>query len=108
MTPTHHVPEHELVEYVGGTVSAPAALAIACHVSLCPTCAATVSTLEAVAGSLLDASPAQALPPGALAATLAKLDEPQSRAEALAEAAAPEAPGFLQAFALPAPLLRRL
>jgi putative transcriptional regulator len=108
MIPTHHVPEPELLEFVAGTATSPAALAIACHVSLCPACTATAAALEAVGGSLLDASPSEALSPGALAATLARLDQPLSREQAVAAATPPEPPSFLAPFALPAPLLRRL
>jgi putative transcriptional regulator len=108
MTPKHHVPDAELLEYAAGTTNAPAALAVACHVALCPACAGGVATLEAVGGSLLEASAGQALPAGALAATLARLDPPLPRAQALAAAQAPPPPAFLAPFALPAPLLRRL
>lgn len=105
MTPTHHVPEHGLVEYVTGACTEGAALAFACHISLCPACAAEVAALEGVAGSVLEAGAGLALAAGALEAALSRLDAtPQ---EAGGEDA-PAAPAFLSGCALPAPLLRLL
>jgi putative transcriptional regulator len=103
---THHVPEEMLLEYVAGTCTDAAGLAIACHVALCGACAARVGQLEAVGGRFLDAGGAAALAPGALEAALARIDAPpQPRAEA---AAVPAAPAFLTSYGLPRPLLRRL
>jgi putative transcriptional regulator len=104
--PSHPLPDEALLEYVSGAASEPAALAMACHVWLCPICAAQVSTLETVGGGLLGASAGQELAAGALEATLARLDAPpQSRSEALAVV---EPPPFVAPFDLPRPLLRRL
>jgi putative transcriptional regulator len=104
--PCHHVPDEGLLEFVAGASTDPASLAIACHVALCPVCAAQTAALEAVGGSILEAHAGQDLAPGALESTLARLDAaPQSAAEAGAIAAAP---AFLSAFGLPAPLLRNL
>jgi putative transcriptional regulator len=104
--PRHHIPEEGLLEYVAGASTEPASLAIACHVSLCPNCAAQTAALAAVGGSILEASGGQALAPGALESTLARLDAaPQSRAEATAVGAPP---AFLSAFGLPSPLVRNL
>ena len=103
---THHVPEEMLLEYVAGTSTDGAALAIACHVALCGACAARAAELEEVGGRFLDAGGAAALAPGALEAVLARLDAPpQPRAEA---AAVPATPAFLAEYDLPRPLLRRL
>ena len=104
--PAHHVPPEGLLEYVAGASTDPASLAIACHLALCPACAAETSALEAVGGSILAASPGRELAPGALESALAQLDAPpQSRTEASVARAAPE---FLTPFGLPAPLLRQL
>ena len=103
---THHVPEEMLLEYVAGTCTDAAALAIACHVALCDACGARVGTLEEVGGRFLDAGGGAALAPGALEAALARIDAPpQPRTEA---AAVPAAPAFLAQYGLPRPLLRRL
>lgn len=104
--PTHHVPEHGLVEYVAGAATDGAALAFASHVSLCAACAAEVAALESLGGTILEASPGQELGPGALASVLARLETtPQLAAP---PAAAVAVPGFLAGCDLPAPLLRAL
>ncbi|HZL21095.1 MAG TPA: hypothetical protein VFG23_25395 [Polyangia bacterium] len=104
--PNHHVPEEGLLEYVAGAATDPASLAIACHVSLCATCAAQAAALEAVGGSILETSPGEPLDAGALQATLARLDAAPEPA-AVARGAV-DAPRFLSAFGLPSPLLRSL
>ncbi len=73
--PTHHVSDEQLVEYASGACSEAAALAIACHLSLCATCASNGRALEAVGGASLEASPAQPLAGGALNRMLARLDD---------------------------------
>src|SRR5262245_31332773 len=103
---THHVPEEMLLEYVAGTTTDGAGLAVACHVALCATCAARVAELEAVGGGFLEAGGAAPLAPGALEAVLARINAPpQSRREA---SAIPATPAFLAEYGLPRPLLRRL
>ncbi|HEY4393602.1 MAG TPA: hypothetical protein VGP64_06050 [Polyangia bacterium] len=103
MTPTHHVPEHALVEFVTGAGTEGAALAFACHVALCLKCAAEVASLEGLAGTILAAGAGQDLAAGALEAILARLDEtPQLPA---ASRPAPSAPAFLAPCKLPAALL---
>jgi putative transcriptional regulator len=104
--PTHHVPEHGLVEYVAGAATDGAALAFACHVSLCASCAAEVAALENVGGTILEASPGQQLGPGALESVLARLEATPQLATPPAEPVA--APAFLAGCELPAPLLRAL
>lgn len=104
--PTHHVPEHGLVEYVAGAATDGAALAFACHVSLCGACAAEVAVLEDVGGSILEASPGQELGPGALESVLARLETTPQLAVSAAETFA--VPAFLAGCELPAPLLRAL
>jgi putative transcriptional regulator len=104
--PSHHVPEEGLLEYVAGASTDPASLAIACHIALCPECAAQAAALAAVGGSILEAGAGQELAPGALESTLARLDaSPQSRAEAAAVGAPP---AFLSGFGLPTPLIHQL
>jgi putative transcriptional regulator len=106
MTPTHHVPEHGLVEYVTGACTEGAALAFACHVALCPTCAAEVASLEGVAGTILAEGIGQELAAGALEAVLARLDETPQLPTTSSEL--PPAPAFLAPCKLPAALLRVL
>jgi putative transcriptional regulator len=104
--PTHHVPEHGLVEYVAGAATDGAALAFACHVSLCGACAAEVAALESLGGAILEESPGQELGSGALESVLARLETTPQLAAAAAETVAP--PSFLSGCDLPAPLLRAL
>ena len=104
--PTHHVPEHGLVEYVAGAATDGAALAFACHVSLCASCAAEVAALESLGGTILEASPGQELAPGALESVLGRLETTPQLAAAAAETVAP--PSFLADCDLPGPLLRAL
>jgi putative transcriptional regulator len=110
-SPTHHVPEHGLVEYVAGAATDGAALAFACHASLCASCAAEVAALESLGGAILEESPGQELGPGALESVLARLGTTPQLAAPLAGAVAvpPVAvPGFLAGCDLPALLLRAL
>ncbi|HEX3901356.1 MAG TPA: hypothetical protein VH853_00815 [Polyangia bacterium] len=104
--PTHHVPEHGLVEYVAGAATDGAALAFACHLSLCASCAAEVAALESVGGTILEANPGQELAPGALESVLARLEATPRPAAPPAETIA--VPVFLSGCDLPAPLLRAL
>ena len=104
--PTHHVPEHGLVEYVAGAATDGAALAFACHLSLCASCAAEVAALESVGGTILEANPGQELAPGALESVLARLETTPRFAGHRPRPVA--VPAFLSGCDLPAPLLRAL
>jgi putative transcriptional regulator len=104
--PTHHVPEHGLVEYVAGAATDGASLAFACHASLCGPCAAEVAVLENVGGTILEASPGQELGPGALESVLERLETMPQLVASSAETFT--APAFLAGCDLPAPLLRAL
>jgi putative transcriptional regulator len=107
VTPTHHPAEEALVEYVAGAMSEAAALAFACHVSLCTECARRLGELESVGGALLEGGAGEGLPSDALALALAKLDEPGGAVDA-ADAPAPALPAFLAPYRLPAPLARHV
>lgn len=48
----HHVPEEILLDYASGTLSPGLALLVACHMTYCPVCRATVQIAEAVGGHL--------------------------------------------------------
>ena len=105
--PTHHVSEHGLVEYVAGAATDGAALAFACHVSLCASCAAEVTALESVGGTILEASPGEELGAGALESMLARLETtPQLAAAETFAVPAVVVPEFLAGCDLPAPLVR--
>lgn len=104
MTPTHHVPEELLLEYVGGVTCEADSLAVACHLTLCGPCQSQAAEHEAVAGALLAASDGAAVSPDLLDRALARLDAPPRRDQD-AEAKTSPAPVELP---LPRPLLRYL
>src|SRR5690242_7914487 len=79
---TEHVPDHHptealLLDYAAGVLHEPAAVVVATHMALCPTCRARVRALDAVGGAMLEALPAVAPAAGALDAVLARLDAPE-------------------------------
>ncbi len=76
MTPTHHMPEELLVEYVAGNTAEAVSLAVACHLTLCGACQQRARQIEDIAGSMMATSDATALHPDALTQTLARLDAP--------------------------------
>ena len=77
----HHPPQDLLLAYAGGGADAATALIVASHLAWCGACRAQVAAMENIGGALLEDVPPIALAPGALAATLARLDS-----------AAPDAP----------------
>ena len=107
MMPAHHVPDELLLEYVTGAASELAALAVACHLTLCPACAARAHELEAVGGAWLEQETgAPTLAPGALEAVMDRLDEPlPARYQPVAP---PVTPPLLAPLRLPQPLLAYL
>jgi putative transcriptional regulator len=102
MTPRHHPPEDLLVAYATGSAASAEALFVATHAALCAECAAFLSEVEALGGTLLASAPVEASP-DALAAALARLDT-----EARTDATAPpvDARPPLRHPWLPGPLLR--
>jgi putative transcriptional regulator len=75
VVPTHHAPDHALLEYVTGHSEEALALGVACHVALCELCRADARRLEAVGGALLEAEPPRGLAAGALDSVLGRLDD---------------------------------
>jgi putative transcriptional regulator len=69
----HHIPDTVLAAYAAGSLDEAFALVVACHLSLCDTCRATVAAVEATGGALLEDTTPAPLPPGALDAMLARL-----------------------------------
>lgn len=77
-SPRHHPYPDTLAAFAAGTLRAGFDLVVATHLRFCPACRAEVKRLEQLGGCLLaDLEPA-ALGADALAATLARLDEPSS------------------------------
>lgn len=88
--------------YGGGSLPENLAVVVACHLALCPDCAAEVRRLEAVGGALLEDVEPVALADDALAAVLTRLDVPQEPVSL----PLPTAPDL--GVPLPAPLLARV
>jgi len=95
----HHPNDEDLLDYASGRFHEPFAVLIASHLTLCPSCRATVADYEALGGAAVEAGPAAALDVGSLDAVLARLDEPEPM---LTHAPAPPPVGDLRHF--PSPL----
>lgn len=108
--PTFHPEPEALLAYAAGDLDEATSVLVATHLALCPGCRAEVRRLEAVGGVLTEAIEPVALAPDALAATLARLDEPaaspQPVGRAPAVASAPAAADFDREtlLSVPAPL----
>jgi len=75
MTITHHPSDDTLARYAAGTLQAGASLVIATHLSFCPACQRVQQGFRSLFGEMLATEEASPLAAGALAATLARLDE---------------------------------
>lgn len=75
--PTHHPEPEALLDYAAGSLDQANAVLVATHLSLCPQCRAEIGRLEAVGGALTGSLEPAPLAPDALAAALARLDEPE-------------------------------
>lgn len=91
--PGHHPAIETLAEYAAGQMRAGFDLVMAAHLSRCERCRNEVMQFEALGGGLLDTIEPAGLDDGALAATLARIEEPiappastRSLARLLAEA----------------------
>ncbi len=73
---THHIPDAMLAAYAAGNLPHAFAVVVACHVSLCETCRATLETHQAVGGVLLEESDAVAVPSSLKEDLFAQLDAP--------------------------------
>ncbi len=87
MSPRHHPSADILVAYGAGTLEPGFGLVVGAHLEACAECSARVSAFEATSGDALDDLPHVQLASGALAQTLARLD--QSRSEPAASDARP-------------------
>ena len=73
--PRHHPPETLLLEYATGALREAQALAVATHLAYCPACRRQAERLDELGGALIDTLPPEPLPPDALSALIARLDE---------------------------------
>lgn len=72
----HHPSEATLAAYAAGTLPEALALVAATHLGHCPVCRATLSTLEATGGALLEDLPPVSLSIDALDRLMGRLDRP--------------------------------
>lgn len=70
---THHPTEDYIAAYAAGTLDEANALAIATHLTLCPTCRGLAAVYESLGATLIDDLPETAMRPNAFASTLEKL-----------------------------------
>ena len=75
--PTYHPESEALLAYAAGGLDEAHAVLVATHLALCPRCRTEVGRLEAVGGALTGSIEPAPMSAGALAAALARLDEPE-------------------------------
>lgn len=78
--PKHHIPENLLAAYAVGSIAAPFAMAIACHISICDECRAMLQTHQSLGGVLLNDLPETPMSLAAQSAMMAMLDLPVPQA----------------------------
>jgi len=75
MSILHHPDEELLLAYAGGASGEAMSLLVATHLAFCDQCRRAVAEAESMGGALMEALEPAALKPGALSATMARLDE---------------------------------
>ncbi len=65
-SPTHHVPEDDLLSYAAGVSSPGIEILVACHLTLCPRCRERLALAEGLGGVFLSGAPAPVGPARAL------------------------------------------
>ena len=98
---THHPGEELLLDYASGALAEAAALAVACHIALCPKCRAEASQMESIGGASIAEIEPEAISADRLTETLALLDSVESEPVTAPELAADDG-------VLPYPLRRYL
>lgn len=78
--PFHHPPEDLLLDYVTGASGEAEALIVAAHLTFCPSCRREAGRLEALGGAALEEIAPAPLAEDSLAAVMAMIDRPESRA----------------------------
>lgn len=101
----HPAPSELLLDYASGTLAEGPALLVATHLAYSEAARADVAALEAAAGEMLQAMPAETLDDDALARTLARIDEAPPPAPTTAS---PDAAARVVGTAIPTILRRYL
>jgi len=102
MTIEHHPEESALAAYAAGVLDLGQRVALATHLRACPRCRDWVRAMERLGGALIADAPLAEMSPGALARTLARIDEraPAAAPKAAETADAPqELPAFVRRYA---------
>jgi putative transcriptional regulator len=102
--PRHHPPETLLLEYATGALREAQALAVATHLAYCPACRRQAERLDELGGALIDTLPPEPLPPDALSALIARLDEEAPAPPVPKPPASVASAGPLGGLAVPEPL----
>jgi len=77
-SPNHHLPDTLIQAYAAGTLCEAFSLVVACHISLCDSCRASLGAVEALGGAILDETPTAPMMPEAFADVMARIEnEPQ-------------------------------
>nr|WP_298689309.1 ChrR family anti-sigma-E factor [uncultured Dongia sp.] len=100
---THHPTEEFMVAYAAGTLDEANSLAIAAHLTLCPTCRDEIAVYEALGATLVEELPEAVMAPQALAATLERVRH-ASRPLATVSSPLPSRHAPTSSIMLPAPL----
>lgn len=77
LTISHHPTPEMLLAYAAGALSEGAALAVACHASLCRDCSREIQRLNAIGGEIIAEADPHPLSDDAMERMLARLDEPE-------------------------------
>ncbi|MGP1397145.1 MAG: ChrR family anti-sigma-E factor [Inquilinaceae bacterium] len=72
--PSHHPEESLLVDYATGATNEAEALILAAHLTLCPSCRASVARFEGLGGAMMDSMVPADMASDALQAALARID----------------------------------
>jgi putative transcriptional regulator len=108
--PDHHLDDALLLDYAAGVCGEAEGLAVATHLTLCPSCRARSAELDCVGGALLEELPPVDLAPDSFDRLMARLNDPEPAREDTARSARGEISrkSGSAAILVPAPLLRYL
>jgi putative transcriptional regulator len=94
----HHPDDALLMAYASGTTDEATGMIVATHLYYCVLCRMRTTEMETIGGSLLEELAPQALTPGALEATLAKLDHVKPYERPRRGASRDGTPGILRTY----------
>lgn len=94
----HHPDDALLMAYASGAADEVTSLIVATHLHYCMACRMRTTEMESIGGSLMEDLAPQALAPGALEATLAKLDQVQPYERPRRNASRDGTPGILRSY----------